>query len=355
MTQEQELLELRALKEKLDAGHLVEMILDFQNNIELPPMSPKEMYTQAASGDMATVNHWEKIWLDNIKKNHDKFGSFAERGIGKFYNCFKYKPCIIAGSGPSLKKNGHLLKDRGEIPLVSCLHNFHFFEDRDISVDFYASLDAGPVTVEEVYEGGTHEPAWYWERTKTKRLVAFIGTHPDLLEKWQGEIYFVNSPVPSKEYMEKLEAIEPFHQYVSTGGNVLGACLYLAKGFFGANPIAFVGADFCFSYTRKFHAWDSKYDANLGQVVKMTDVFGNKVLSWQSYANFKAWFDQLSLSVPGIWINCTEGGTLGAFPEGNMFAIRQMKLSAFLDMYHMSRHLEGQVKEPNKQDHKILF
>ena len=29
------------------------------------------------------------------------------------------------------------LKERGGIPLVSCLHNFNFFEDNDIDVDYY--------------------------------------------------------------------------------------------------------------------------------------------------------------------------------------------------------------------------
>lgn len=340
---------------KYAKGELVEMVLDYQNQIDTPPMTPKEMYVQAASSDQATVNHWGNTWIENIKANHKKHGPFKDRSIGQLYNLFQYKPCIIAGAGPSLKKNGHLLKDRGGIPMISCLHNFHFFEDQDIHVDFYVSLDGGAVTVEEVSEGGKNTPEWYWERTKGKKLIAYIGSHPTLLDKWQGEIYFMNSPVPDLKFMEQMDAVEPFHQYVSTGGNVLGACLYLAKGFLGANPIAYVGADFCFSYTRKFHAWDSKYDANLGAVVKMVDVFGNKVLSWQSYANFKAWFDQLALQVPGIWINCTEGGTLGSFPEGNITAIKQMKLAMFLDMYHMSRHLESQVKDPTTKDHKILF
>jgi hypothetical protein len=355
MLNETEIAELLAIKEKLARNELVEMRLEYQNEILTPPMSPKEMYAQAASGDGATMNYWEKIWLEQIAENKKTFGSFKERSIGKFLNHFKYRPCIVAGAGPSLKKNGHLLKDRGEIGLISCLHNFHFFEDRDIDVDFYVTLDAGPVTVEEVSEGGKFNPEWYWERTKTKKLLAFIGTNPELLRKWQGEIYFYSAVVPSKSFMEKAYEIERFNCCVSTGGNVLGAALYIAKGIMCANPIAFVGADFCFSYMHKFHAWDSKYDANLGQVIKMTDVYGNKVLSWQSYANFKAWFDQLALHVPGIWINCTEGGTLGAFPEGNMIQIKQMPLSYFYEMYNMSRHIEDQAHSPETAEMKVLF
>ena len=347
--------DLLDLKTKFDKGELVEMALEFQNYIETPPIPPRQLFAQSCSSDGATVDHWRDIWLANIKANKKTFGSFAEHSLGKFYNHFKFKPVILAGSGPSLKRNGHLLKNKGEIPLVSCLHNFHFFEDQDIEVDFYVTLDAGPVTVEEVYEGGKNAPEWYWERTKGKRLIAYIGTHPDLLAKWQGEVYFYNCPIPDAKFEASVKEVEEFGVYIGTGGNVLGASLYIAKGYLGCNPVAFIGADFAFSYTKKFHGWDSKYDANLGQVLKACDVFGNKVLTWQSYNNFKCWFDQICIEVPGIWINCTEGGTLGAYYEGNLMAIRQMKLSQFIDMYHMSRHLKTQSENPLSGDKTLLF
>jgi hypothetical protein len=135
----------------------------------------------------------------------------------------------------------------------------------------------------------------------------------------------------------------------------LGACLYIAKAFMGANPIAFIGADFSFSYSKKFHAWNSKYDKNLGSVLAAMDVYGNKVLTWQSYNNFKCWFDRICIDIPGIWINCTEGGTLGAYLDGNIMAIRQMKLEQFIDMYHLTRHLRKQALEPDSGDRTLLF
>ena len=53
------------------------------------------------------------------------------------YGKFAYRPCIIAGSGPSLKKNAELLKDRNGIGLVSVLHNFGYFEEIGIVPDYY--------------------------------------------------------------------------------------------------------------------------------------------------------------------------------------------------------------------------
>lgn len=332
-----------------------EITLEYQNYIETPPVQANQLYGQACSNDGVTINSWRDIWIANVKANHKKFGSFADKSIGKLFGKFKYMPAILAGSGPSLKVNANQLKNRGGIPLISCLHNFHFLEDLGAAPEFYVTLDAGEVTIEEVYEGGSKSPDEYWAMTKDRTLLAFIGTSPRLLEKWQGEVYFYNAPVPDQTYMAEVNAIEPFDVWVSNGGNVLGACMYIAKGFLGCNPMAFVGADFAFSYDKKFHGWASKYDAKLGYVLKAIDVYGNKVLTWQSYHNFKSWFDYIAMQVPGIYINCTEGGTFGAYPEGNIMAVKQMELENFLKMYRMHEELRGQCENPSSGEKKILF
>lgn len=332
-----------------------EIILEFQNYIEAPPVAQGQLYAQAASNDGPTIDSWRAIWLKNIRANKQTLGSFAEHGLGKLHARHALSPAIIAGSGPSLKVNGELLKNRGGIPLVSCLHNFHYFEDRGIAVDYYVSLDAGPVVLEEIAEGGSLTEDEYWAKTKERTLIAFIGSDPRLIQKWQGKIYVFNAPVPDQKYMDEVQAIEPFFTFVSNGGNVLGACLYIAMGILGAKPIVFVGADFAFGYDKKFHAWDSKYDKNLGYVLKAVDVYGNKVLTWQSYANFKAWFDYVGCKFPGFLINCTEGGTFGAYPEGNIMAIRQMDLRSALDLFQMHDHTREQCESPEKPHNKILF
>ncbi len=331
-----------------------EITLEFQNMIEHAPVPVKALYRQACSNDEVTVNSWRAQWISQTKTNYKKFGSWKEHSIGKLFELYKLKPCIVAGSGPSLKANAHELKNRRDIPLVSCLHNFHYFEDLDLAPEFYVTLDSGAVTIEEVTEGGTKDAEWYWERTRERKLVAFIGTHPDLLEKWRGEIYLFNCPVPDKAFEDAVAELERFPCLVSTGGNVLGASFYIARAIFGANPIAFIGADFSFSYHKKFHAWDSKYDANLGHVMKATDVFGNKVLTWQSYHNFKCWFDAMCSQVPGLFINCTEGGIFGAYPEGNISAVKQMGLKSFIDMYYAHDHVKDQMGNKDAEM-KILF
>jgi hypothetical protein len=331
--------------------------LDYSNYILQPPgaAAPAQLRKSAEANDQTTIDFWREKWVANIKANKERFGSFAERSVGKLFQKHLYGSVIVAGSGPSLKKNGPELKDRGGVPLVSCLHNFHYFEDLGVDVDYYVTLDAGEVTIEEVSEGGSKSADEYWALTKNRKLLAYIGTHPKLLEKWQGEIYFYNCQIPNLEIENQITAIEKFWIDFSVGGNVLGACVYAAKAIFGAATVAFVGADFAFSYDKKFHGWDSKYDANLGQVLRSIDVFGNSVLTWPSYHGFKCFFEWMAQVVPGFYVNCTEGGTLGAFAEGNLVAIRQMDLCDFLGMLRMSENLRANMERPAEVGHRITL
>ena len=300
----------------------------------------------AVANDDVTINSWRPIWKANVAQNHKKFGSFAAQGIGKEFAKHHLSPAIIVGSGPSLKKNVKDLASVKDIPIYSCLHNFHYLEDHGVEVDGYVTLDAGQVTVEEVSEGGTRTPEEYWELTKDRKLYAFIGSNPDLMSKWRGEIIWYNCPVPDPDLMQSFDAVEPFHSFVSTGGNVFGATLYIARGIFAANPIIFLGADFSFSYDKKFHAWDSKYDATLGDTIRVSDIFGNKVHTWQSYLNFKAWFDHVAIVSNGIFINATEGGIFGAYENGNIQHVTQLTFKQVLDMYSRHENVRLQMETP---------
>lgn len=332
-----------------------EIICNYQNLIDGPPVPSGQLMAQARSNDETTINSWRPTWIANVTANKKRFGSFKEHGLGQLWGHFQNKPCIVVGSGPSLKQNAHVLKENKGIPVISCLHNFHFLEDLGVQVDFYVTLDAGDITIREVSEGGTKTEEEYWARTKEKTLLAFIGSPPKLLEKWQGKIYFFNCPVPDKAYEDEVKKLEVFNTMISNGGNVLGACTYIAKGIFGCNPVAFMGADFSFGYNHKFHAWDSSYDKTMGHCIPLTDVFGNRVLTWQSYANFKAWFDHICSRVPGTWINVSEGGCLGSYPQGNIRQIHYMDLAEFFSMYQMSEHLKEQCSNPETDKLTILF
>ena len=333
----------------------VELIAEFQPYILDLPAAPESLYRQSCSNDEATINNWRGTWLGNMAANRAHFGTFAEKSLGQLRAKHRGQTVIIAGSGPSLVYNGEQLKSDHGAVVISCLHNFHFFEDRDIHVDYYVSLDAGPIVLTEVAEGGQHDPDWYWERTEGKTLFAFVASNPELFRKWRGKIYLFNCPAPDLDYMAEVDKIEQFNMFVSSGGNVLGACTYIAKGILGCSTTAFIGADFSFSYKNKFHGWDSSYDKIMGSCMRVVDVYGNSVKTWPSYHNFKSWFDWVASTIPGIYINCTEGGTFGAYREGNIVAVKQMELKVFLDMINMCEHLRDQCDSPGTAERKVLF
>jgi len=275
------------------------------------------------------------------------------------------QPVIIAGSGPSLRKNAIDMKPcegygidgktlinhhgRGDIKVVSCLHNFAYFEDRDLMGpdDYYLTLDSGDITIREVYEGGEHDPDWYWDRSADRTLCAYIGTHPDLLSKWKGKVLFFTTPPQSKKIWEETDKVFPYKESptFNVGGNALGACLYMARGVLACGPVIFIGADFCFSYTQKFHAWDSPYDSMYSGLVYWVDIWGNRVGTWNSYLGFKKWFDFLACGGQGgnaqMFINATEGGILGAYPEGVIKQFMYMDLKTALHIFNIDKRMPG--------------
>lgn len=332
------------------------MFFELMPYIDAPPVNNDSLFKQACSSDEITVKTWKPTWIGNAKANHERFGSFAENSIGKIYKKFDKMPAIIAGSGPSLNNSVEVLKKhKSNIPLISCLHNFHFFVDNEIKVDYFVSLDAGEVTIEEISEGGKLSHEEYVEKTKDFTLLCYIGTSPRLLEQWKGKVLFFNAPVPELETSQEIEKIEKFNIFISNGGNVLGACMYIAKAILGCTPICFIGADFCFSYDNQFHPWKSKYDADLGTYMRWIDIWGNSVRTWTSYYNFKCWFDHMCHKLPGIWINCSQDGILGSYVEGNIRKIQQMPLINFLESYNLYEQLEPVMKDPINGERLLLF
>ena len=314
---------------------------EFQPYIDHMPVNPQELYGQACSSDKVTVDSWRPTWISNVKKCKAKFGGFKSHGIGQFLGKNAGGAAIVAGSGPSLKRNAEHLRNRpSSVPLVSALHNYAYLLDRGIVADYYITLDAGHVVVDEMSDGGQESDEFYWNSTKDKTLCAFIGSDPDLFEKWQGKIALFSAPIPDVDVNKAMDDEEPgFHQYISAGGNVLGGSTYFARTVLGAFTIVWVGNDQAFSYDKQFYDWDHGLNGTPGDhAITWPDVFGIAVKTWPSYFNFKCWFDFITNQVPGIWINATEGGIIGSYREGNIRSVKQM---ALCDVMNMFRAHEG--------------
>ena len=327
--------------------------LNFQRYLAESPVGKEELQKQYSAGDELTTNSWMEEWRYNKRQNlmrFDPIKSQASSESGKF----AYRPVIIAGSGPSLKKNAEQLKNLGDIGLVSCLHNFAYFHDLGVKPDYFLNLDAGNITLWEMSQGGVKTHEEYWEATKDHTLITALHCNPQLHEKWKGRIPWFDTALEGLNVglYEEFPDFKDFRLIFQTGGNTLGSCHYMAKAILGGSPIVFVGADFAFSYEKKFHPFDSPYDQKFKGTIPVTDIFGNRVHTWPSYYGFKTWFEFMAMGghtgTPGTYINCTEGGILGAYPNGNIMAIQQRSLLGFLREYQLHTELPKILEDKTK-------
>lgn len=314
----------------------IDIDLTYRPFIDGPPPREGNLFKRAASNDEATVDRWRDVWVEYTQKAKERFGSFADKSIGKLYGINRMKPVIICGSGPSLRSSIESLRDNAKsenpVMVVSCLHNFGYFEDEGFHADYYLNLDSGEITVQDVFEGREKPAEHYWEATKGKKLLATVATHPKLFDLWQGEIILFNVMIPNYEIQNKLQAIERFTHYISPGGNALGGCFYAAKAIFCSDPVIFVGADFCFDTNNQFHSYKTHYDDPGGYVMWPSVYSEINRKTWPSYLNFKFFLDHCAATIPGNFINCSEG-LLGAYPEGNIRQFKYMPLKDALLPY----------------------
>ena len=334
---------------------LVEMHLSFQEIIPGPPPGMEQLHSSACSNDAITINSWKQQWLDQIKQNIQHYDVKKNSAMLE-YGKAAMKPVLCMGSGPSLQKNIQTYAEhKRDITAVSCLHNYAFLEDNGCHADYYVNLDAGEITVPELSQGGVQGEKHYWESTKDKTLIATILSYPELLKRWKGKILFYNCPIPDLD--EEIKKIIDFPLYFNMGGNTLGAAMYFSKAILGCNPVIFMGADFSFGYNHQFHPFASPYDKQFSGTIPVTDIFGNRVHTWRSYYNFKCWFDWMACGGsggnPALWVNATEGGILGAYPEGNIRQVLQMSLKEALSMYHHYKQMPELVK-PNTNTRLLI-
>lgn len=350
--------------QRVEEGRAV-VTLELQAYIPAPPLPKDNLKQIYSSNDGVTITTWWEEWKKNKIANCEGYKILDNLSLSE-HGKWAARPVIIAGSGPSLKKNAHLLKERNEVGLVSALHNFGFFEEIGVKPDYYLNLDAGDITIYEAAEGDPEiyeaykgmsdmnkvrylDKINFWERTEGHTLLAAIHSNPELIKRWKGKILWFDTALAGLNEETKRPELKDMKFIYQTGGNTLGACHYHAKAILGASQVVFVGADFAFGYEKKFHSWDSPYDAKFDGLMPATDIYGQPVWTWPSYFGFKNWFEFQSMgglgNTPGTYVNCTEGGILGSYPQGNIMQIRQRRLKEFLSEINLHRILPSLLEE----------
>jgi hypothetical protein len=155
-------------------------------------------------------------------------------GINKFENMFKDKPAVVVSTGPSLRKNIHLLKSHRDKVIIICVAQaLRILLSYDIVPDFACTVDFGEINYEH-FKGlfNCNVP-----------LIALNRVYYKVLQEWKGPKIICTTPSnpENKNTMSYLAN----YGYVEQGGSVshmaVGSAIKL-----GCNPIILIGQDLAY-------------------------------------------------------------------------------------------------------------
>jgi hypothetical protein len=254
-----------------------------------------------------TTKVFYKEWCHNFKENSKKY-DFNEFSAMKVKNTEKGSAYII-GASPSLKDDIEDLKGRETI--IASSHALKFLLNNGVTPKYV--VEADPMI----------DQAEYLNIGKTDiTLLTTVIAHPKVLDVWKGKVlFFCNAEIPEAENVEAI---------VSPVGNVVNTAYLLATAM-GFNRVVFVGNSLANNFLSKdvtLHADGSEDKSRVKDRDMLTvDIHGCGIMTNPMMYAYKCWLDQASIEFKDIEHINVSGGILGAYYEGNLSTIKQMKLS----------------------------
>ncbi len=206
------------------------------------------------------------------------------RSILDLKNAFQNIPAILVGAGPSLEKNGHLLKKFSSKAILFA--GGHAIEKIEQKPHFAVLLDKTHVLSSPRYK---NIPLCFQARM-----------HPDNFSFFQGDALL--APDSHFPFLNFLSGDKDLFESGWTVGNFSSALAI----FFGCNPIICVGMDYCYQEGRKYAFEGSLEEKGL---IPALDRNGNSVLTQTDWLMAISWMKDLSKENPKTtFLNATEGG-----------------------------------------------
>lgn len=275
--------------------------------------------------DIESRENWVENYFENVRHLPEC------PPIDSLRSAFKGVPMIIAGAGPSLQKNAHLLKEaKGKAIIVAAITAYKPLLKYGVVPDFVIASEK--VDLPEYFTYGEDD-------LKTRLILAEVA-HPGMFERNVKEKFvFFNPFVTLSRSQAPLWGSSYFP---STGGSVTTAAFDMAM-MFGCDPVVLVGQDLCFGESGThvpggvYIAQDVKIDRENGKVSIEEDYVtlkdkarskfdllwlkgfdGKPVPSKFDWVTFHQWFENYVAALknegsPVRMINATEGG---AYIEG---------------------------------------
>ena len=240
--------------------------------------------------------HDSLIGLDNIIKNLANIAKYP--GIKDLFGKFRGKPAICVASGPSLKKNVHLLKDVQDKALIFCCDaTLKPLLKHGVKPHFVTSLERVPEVV-PFFEGLDAETL------KNTWLAACPVVVPEVYDTYQGPKVIVYRDFAHFKWLGIDKGI------LRIGPSCANMSFKIAEAL-GCNPIILVGQDLAFAETGESHVDGHIYGTDNVKPKGAFYVEGNyqeKVLTTPVWYMFLKHFELDVAEFKGLCINATEGG-----------------------------------------------
>ncbi len=213
--------------------------------------------------------------MGNARKNNQTY----RRGMD-LKGVFADVPAVIVGAGPSLEKNGHLLREFEKKALLFAGGNA--LNTIDVAPHFAAAIDGEAPYRQFKMHPFSETPFCYQSRMNGENFSLIHGER----------ILFPDSSSDAINWLYEEEAFD--------GGWTVGNFLTAIAVHMGCSPIIFVGMDLCYLHQKKYAQMDAHLPDGLVRV--------GDVLTQRDWLMAAKWTEELAKG--HVFLNATEGGIL---------------------------------------------
>jgi len=271
------------------------------------------------------------MWVENLRKNKDTFRNSSGWATEKLQGMEKGKTAIICGASPAIKNHIEILKNIQEdddFVICGLTSNLEYLLNEGIRPKYIFTMD-GHVSQGEFFE------TIDMEKTKDLNLVANTFAYPDMLKKWQGNLYFLGLESKAKKLITKQNkwfgpsnGIGRGFPSIFASFNIMAAAAYL---ILECPILLFVGNELSFAEKESTYYVDRKDPRDKELRFPHGDIYGNKVFTTTSLLAVKYALEGFLelLSGAGWFFNCTEAGIFGItkkFKDRHVPWIQQLTL-----------------------------
>jgi hypothetical protein len=255
-----------------------------------------QTYFEAAYHAIQNFGNCPEDSLIGLENMLDNVGEIVRNpGINLLYDKFKGKPAVIVATGPSLKKNMHLLKGLEDKALIiACDSSLKLLMQNGIKPHMVASLEREH-EVQQFFEG--FEP----EDVKDVYMTACPVLYNHVYEAYNGPKIIVYR---NFDHFKWLEIDRGILNIKLSSANM---AFKIAEAL-GCDPIILVGQDLAYGPDGETHATKVPFSAEGEAIFDVKGNIADMVKTNSGWYSFLKAFEVDIAEHSGRVINCTEGG-----------------------------------------------